>query len=225
QKDCERGGSGCAKRASVTRQGAQVRQLKQQGAAADAVKAAVDALKQLKLETQTALQGSAQDGLSKNDKKALDDVLLRKMFVVPSFEIYGGVGGFYDFGPPACALKSNLLHRHFVFSDKLLEVECTNLMPEVVLKTSGHVDRFTDLMVKCTKSGECYRADKLLEDHVENFLDQHPDLSAAGREKHELHATMAVLLARGDPSGLQGLRHQGSATDADLSFPIPFNLM
>ncbi|KAF1795744.1 Glycyl-tRNA synthetase/DNA polymerase subunit gamma-2 [Phytophthora cactorum] len=91
-----------ALRASVTRQGAQVRELKQKGAAAEDVKAAVDELKKLKLEleTQTALQGPAEDGLSKSDKKALDDLLLRKMFVVPSFEIYGGVGGFYDFGPP-----------------------------------------------------------------------------------------------------------------------------
>ncbi|KAF1772306.1 Glycyl-tRNA synthetase/DNA polymerase subunit gamma-2 [Phytophthora cactorum] len=199
-----------ALRASVTRQGAQVRELKQKGAAAEDVKAAVDELKKLKLEleTQTALQGPAEDGLSKSDKKALDDLLLRKMFVVPSFEIYGGVGGFYDFGPPACSLKSNLLQfwrRHFVFADKLLEVECTNLMPEVVLKTSGHVDRFTDLMVKCTKSGECYRADKLLEDHAE-------------REKHEMHATMAESYS---PEEI----HASPGTGADLSFPIPFNLM
>ncbi|KAG6617765.1 glycine-tRNA ligase [Phytophthora cinnamomi] len=220
-----------ALRASVTRQGAQVRELKQKGAAAEAVKAAVDELKKLKLEleTQTALQGPAEDGLSKSDKKALDDLLLRKMFVVPSFEIYGGVGGFYDFGPPACALKSNLLQfwrRHFVFADKLLEVECTNLMPEVVLKTSGHVDRFTDLMVKCTKSGECYRADKLLEDHVENFLDKHPDLSQEEREKHEMHATMAESYS---PQEIHDVFQQygikAPGTGADLSFPIPFNLM
>ncbi|CAI5735189.1 unnamed protein product [Hyaloperonospora brassicae] len=220
-----------ALRASVTRQGAHVRELKQKGAAAELVQAAVEGLKKLKLEleTQTTLQGPARDGLSSLDKKALDDVLLRKMFIVPSFEIYGGVGGFYDFGPPACALKSNLLQfwrRHFVFADKLLEVECTNLMPEVVLKTSGHVDRFTDLMVKCTKSGECYRADKLLEDHVENFLDKHPDLSTDEREKHELRATMAESYSPEEIHAVfqeYGIKAPG--TGADLSFPIPFNLM
>ncbi|CAI5742398.1 unnamed protein product [Peronospora destructor] len=220
-----------ALRVSVTRQGAQVRDLKQKGAVAESVKEAVDQLKKLKLEleTQTALQGPAKDGLSKSDKKALDDLLLRKMFVVPSFEIYGGVGGFYDFGPPACALKSNLLQfwrRHFVFADKLLEVECTNLMPEVVLKTSGHVDRFTDLMVKCTKSGECYRADKLLEDHVENYLDKHTNLSQEEREKHEIHATMAESYSPEEIRAVfqeYGIKAPG--TGADLSSPIPFNLM
>ncbi|OWY90812.1 Glycine-tRNA ligase, partial [Phytophthora megakarya] len=99
-------------------------------------------------------------------------------------------------------------------------------MPEVVLKTSGHVDRFTDLMVKCTKSGECYRADKLLEDHVENFLDKHPDLSAAEREKHELHATMAESYSPEEIHQVfQDYGIKAPATGADLSFPIPFNLM
>ncbi|DAZ99025.1 TPA: hypothetical protein N0F65_010911 [Lagenidium giganteum] len=220
-----------ALRASVTRQGALVRELKQNGAAAEDVKKAVDQLKALKiqLEVETAKQGPEEDGLSKTDKKALDDLLIRKMFVVPSFEIYGGIGGFYDFGPPACALKANLLkawRRHFVFEDKLLEVECTNLMPEVVLKTSGHVDRFTDLMVKCTKSGECYRADKLLEDHVENLLNKNPTMSAEEQEKHRLNATMAESFS---PEELHKVFQEygikAPATGADLSAPIPFNLM
>jgi glycyl-tRNA synthetase len=220
-----------ALRASVTRQGALVRELKQTGAPAENVKAAVDVLKKLKaqLEMEIAKQGPDTDMLSKSDKKAMDDLLIRKMFVVPSFEIYGGIAGFYDFGPPACALKANLLsawRRHFVFEDKLLEVECTNLMPEIVLKTSGHVDRFTDLMVKCTKSGECYRADKLLEDHIENFIDQHPNLTAQEEEKHRLHATMAESYSPDEIHAVfqeYGIKAPGSG--ADLSFPVPFNLM
>lgn len=218
-------------RATVTRQGALVRELKQSGAAADAVKAAVDQLKALKisLDQEIAKQGPELDGLTKSDKKAMDDLLIRKMFVVPSFEIYGGIGGFYDFGPPACALKANLLRawrKHFVFEDKLLEVECTNLMPEIVLKTSGHVDRFTDLMVKCTKSGECYRADKLLEDHVENLLDKATNMSAEEQDKHRLHATMAESYSPAEIHAVfqeYGIKAPG--TGADLSMPIPFNLM
>lgn len=38
-----------------------------------------------------------------------------------------------------------------------------SLTPEIVLKVSGHVDKFTDFMVKDEKTGECYRADKLIE--------------------------------------------------------------
>lgn len=45
----------------------------------------------------------------KVDKKALDECVLRRMFVVPAFEIHGGVAGLYDYGPPGAALKENLL--------------------------------------------------------------------------------------------------------------------
>lgn len=52
----------------------------------------------------------------------------------------------------------------------MLEVSCSCITPEVVLKTSGHVDKFTDLLVvdKVTKQG--YRADKLVCEFLENRL-------------------------------------------------------
>ena len=49
-------------------------------------------------------------------------------------------------------------------------MECTCLTPDVVLRTSGHVEKFTDLMVKDVVTGEGYRADKLLEDFIDDFL-------------------------------------------------------
>jgi glycyl-tRNA synthetase (class II) len=72
------------------------------------------------------------------------------MFVVPSFEIHGGVAGLYDYGPPGCAVKENVLalwRQHFVLEDNILQIECTTLTPHPVLKASGHVDKFEDLMV------------------------------------------------------------------------------
>jgi glycyl-tRNA synthetase len=53
----------------------------------------------------------------------------------------------------------------------MLEVECPAVTPEVVLKASGHVDRFTDFMVTDAKTGDCYRADHLLENHLEALLE------------------------------------------------------
>lgn len=76
------------------------------------------------------------------DKSTFDDVLLRKMLVVPSFEIYGGVAGLYDFGPVTCALKANFINlwkQHFILEEDMLEVECTNLTPYCALKTSGEL--------------------------------------------------------------------------------------
>ncbi|OQR93363.1 glycyl-tRNA synthetase [Achlya hypogyna] len=212
--------------AAVARQGAAVRELKKNGGAAADITAAVVELNALKAQ----LAAMAEPAGPVLNKKALEDLLLRKMFVVPSFEIYGGVGGFYDFGPPGAALKGNLLNawrRHFLMEDDVLEIECTNIMPEVVLKTSGHVDRFTDLMAKCTKSGECYRADKLVEDFIENLLAKNAStLTAAEQEKHRLVATKAESLTPEEMHAVikeYGILSPGHG--AELSFPMPFNLM
>lgn len=161
-------------RAAVTKQAGLVRQLKADGAAAASIQAAVTELQALRkaLDDASAASGGADPNKWPVNKKALEDTLARRMFVVPSFEIHGGVAGLFDYGPPGCALKENLLaiwRQHFVLEDSMLQIECTTLTSYPVLKASGHVDKFEDLMVKDTKTGECYRADKLLEDFIENL--------------------------------------------------------
>lgn len=52
-----------------------------------------------------------------------------------------------------------------------VQVECPAVTPEVVLKASGHVERFTDFMVTDTKTGDCHRADHLLKGHLEALLE------------------------------------------------------
>jgi len=99
--------------------------------------------------------------------------LKRKFFIQPSFQIYGGVSGFYDFGPLGCAVKNNIeaaWRSHFVLEEDMLEVGCTALMLSDVLKTSGHVDKFEDLMVKDVKTGTPRRADKLIQEWIKKTL-------------------------------------------------------
>lgn len=48
-----------------------------------------------------------------------------------------------------------------------MEVECPSVTPEIVLKASGHVDRFNDLMTKDVKTQDCFRADHLLKGALE----------------------------------------------------------
>ena len=90
--------------AAITKQGAELRILKKNGGDADDIAAAVEALKGLKIQAEALakLQVNQEDAFA---RKAFDDLILRKMFVVPSFEIHGGVKGLFDLGPPACALK------------------------------------------------------------------------------------------------------------------------
>jgi glycyl-tRNA synthetase len=78
----------------------------------------------------------------------------------------------------------DLWRKHFVLTESMLEMECTNLTPECVLKTSGHVERFTDLMVKDPATAECLRADHILEDAIDDLLEKNPNLSAEEKDDH-----------------------------------------
>ena len=78
----------------------------------------------------------------------------------------------------------DIWRKHFVLTENMLEMECTCLTPEVVLKTSGHVDRFTDLMVKDVETGECFRADKLLEDAIDTLIENNPTMPSEEKDKH-----------------------------------------
>lgn len=103
-------------------------------------------------------------------RDTLEQVLKRRFFFAPSFEIYGGVSGLYDFGPPGCALQANVVdtwRKHFILEEDMLEVDCTMLTPHEVFKTSGHVDKFADWMCKDLKTGEIFRADHLVEEVLE----------------------------------------------------------
>ncbi|KAL8848697.1 MAG: hypothetical protein Q9221_006307 [Calogaya cf. arnoldii] len=107
------------------------------------------------------------------DRQVLDSMLRRRMFYTPSFEVYGGVSGLYDYGPPGCSLQANIIEtwrKHFVLEEDMLEVDCTMLTPHEVLKTSGHVDKFADWMCKDPKTGEIFRADHLVEEVLESRL-------------------------------------------------------
>ena len=115
-----------ALRAAVARQGAKVREIKKSGG--NDLADALDKLKALKIDLAEAAKSIGSDiGETLDvDRGALEMVLLRRMFVVPSFEIYGGVRGFYDFGPPGCALKTNLIalwKQHFVLEEKMQEID------------------------------------------------------------------------------------------------------
>ena len=107
------------------------------------------------------------------DRPTLDSLLRRRLFYTPAFEIYNGVSGLYDYGPPGCALQANIIEtwrKHFVLEEDMLEVDCTMLTPHEVLKTSGHVDKFADWMCKDPKTGEIFRADHLVEEVLESRL-------------------------------------------------------
>lgn len=108
----------------------------------------------------------------------------------------------------------------------MLEVDCPCVTPEVVLKASGHVDKFTDLMVKDEKTGTCFRADHLLKDFCKETLEK--DLSLSAEKVAELKHILAVLDEFSSEELGAKIKEFGITapdTKNPLSDPYPFNLM
>jgi hypothetical protein len=106
----------------------------------------------------TALKGD------KFDRQLFESVIKRRFFFTEAFEIYrlspdfkGDNRGLFDYGPLGCALQANIVEawrKHFVLEENMVELDCTVIKPELVLKTSGHVDKFADWMCKDPVKGK-----------------------------------------------------------------------
>ncbi len=99
-----------------------------------------------------------------------DDVMslsVRRGFLWPAVDLYGGFAGFYDYGHNGVLMRrrwEDLWIETFLgLSDDYHLIDTTTILPEPALKASGHVDHFTDILVTCTRCGESYRGDQLLE--------------------------------------------------------------
>lgn len=78
----------------------------------------------------------------------------RRGIFSPSYEIYGGTGGFYDYGPLGSLLKNNVEKKWrdlYIIQEKCFEISTPSITPYPVLKASGHVDEFLDVIVTCKK--------------------------------------------------------------------------
>jgi glycyl-tRNA synthetase len=131
----------------------------------------------------------------------------RRGFIFQSSEIYGGIGGFWDYGPLGVELKRNLKDawwRDLVTSHDdttapsgapapyaMVGIDSSIIMHPQVWKVVGHYDMFHDMMVDCRTCKARFRADHL----------------QSGECPHK-------------PS-----KHPGEHDDCDLTEPREFNLM
>ncbi len=102
----------------------------------------------------------------------------KRGYLYPSFEVYSGVAGFYDYGPLGGMLKNNIMNlwrKYYELQEGFYEIESPTIMPRETLKASGHVDNFTDPMTKCTECGEIYRADHVIEAVIDKDVEGLPD--------------------------------------------------
>jgi len=89
----------------------------------------------------------------------------RRGYIFQSSEIYGGINGFWDYGPLGAELKrnvKNLWWRSMTQErDDVVGLDATIIMHPTVWKASGHVDTFTDPMVDCKTCKARFRADQM----------------------------------------------------------------
>ena len=99
----------------------------------------------------------------------------RRGFIFQSSEIYGGINGFWDYGPLGTLLKNNLRDRWWhdmvlappVAPDgrelSILGLDCSILSHPRVWEASGHVAGFNDPMQTCRQCKKLFRADQVAE--------------------------------------------------------------
>ena len=93
----------------------------------------------------------------------------KRGFIWPSFELYEGLSGFFDYGPLGTALKrkiENLWRNYFIRMEGFFEIETPTITLDEVFIGSGHVQQFKDPMARCNDCGEVFKADHLVKDHV-----------------------------------------------------------
>lgn len=108
------------------------------------------------------------------DMKDIVSLCKRRGFIFPASDIYGGLNGFWDYGPLGTELKNNLRDRWWkdmvitppIGPDgnpiEIVGVDSSIIQNPKCWEASGHVGGFNDPMVDCTETKKRYRADHLI---------------------------------------------------------------
>ncbi|GIW66452.1 MAG: glycine--tRNA ligase [Candidatus Parcubacteria bacterium] len=108
------------------------------------------------------------------------NLMIRRGFIFQSYEIYGGLRGFYDFGHLGVLLKNNIKKFWLDFilkENNIYLLETPIITKSSVLEASGHLENFYDLLVECKSCHNRFRYDHYLDGEYglvrkinENFL-------------------------------------------------------
>lgn len=125
----------------------------------------------------------------------------RRGFIFQSSEIYGGINGFWDYGPLGAELKRNVKDLWWKSMTKLREdvvgLDASIIMHPTIWKASGHCDTFADPMVDCLLTKKRFRADQIdPQSGIAYFWTGAKD-EASGKESNE---PFSALLAPGKPA-------------------------
>ena len=95
---------------------------------------------------------------------------LERGFYFPSCEIYADApAGFWEYGPQGANMKNkfiDLWRRELVRRDGMMEIDGSQIMSKSVFIASGHINNFTDPIVKCSKCKSIFRADRYITEKI-----------------------------------------------------------
>jgi len=125
----------------------------------------------------------------------------RRGFIFQSSEIYGGLNGFWDYGPLGAELKRNIKEAWWrsmtQFRDDIVGLEATIIMHPKIWEASGHTSTFADLMVDCLLTKKRFRADQIEPQSGIAYSYTGATDGASGKESKD---SFSVLLPPGKPS-------------------------
>ncbi len=156
------------------------------------------------------------------DMDKLVSLCKRRGFIFPSSEIYGGLNGFWDYGPLGVELKRNLKdawwNDNVRSRDDMVGLDCSIIMNPKVWEASGHVGGFSDPMVDCRETKERYRADQLYIFRYE--IEPKPlYLALAGATADDAKAALKDRLARLATKGALPVKARDLPEPSVVSYP------
>jgi glycyl-tRNA synthetase len=185
---------------------------------------------------------------TENLMEAIVSLAKRRGFVFQSSEIYGGLNGFFDYGPLGVELKKNIrdcwwndmVRRR----DDIVGIETSIIMHPKVWEASGHVAGFTDPLVDCKVSKNRYRADQLFWAPVvvdgnsvgyvsalesEKTTEQLQAAAESFKRKKAIQGTLAPVVAKdfteATAEQVSLIPSPATGNPGDLTPPRSFNMM
>ena len=100
-----------------------------------------------------------------NSLEPIVSLCKRRGFIFQSSEIYGGINGFFDYGPLGVEMRKNIKEAWWTDMvqrrDDIVGLDCSIIMHPDVWKASGHLDGFSDPMQMCRYCKKLWRADQV----------------------------------------------------------------
>ena len=119
---------------------------------------------------------AAKKDTSAKIMEALTSLCKRRGFIFQTSDIYGGLNGFWDYGPLGSQLKKNIKdawwHDIVQVNENIVGLDSAIIMHPRVWEASGHIGGFSDPMVDCKACKKRYKADNLCEEQGAELLQE-----------------------------------------------------